>query len=108
MAEMPLPSSALNASEKSFTSVSVGLLLAKRLRGWREQHDIPIKRAAAELGVSSATWDHWEKTRRFPSMDDLDLLAQYLRLPPCMLFCPHLHCQCGYRRDENSSGKRKI
>ena len=75
---------------------SAGVLLAKRLRSWREQHDIPIKHAAAELGVSFATWDHWEKGRRFPTMDDLNLLAQYLRLPPCLLLCPFTRDQCGY------------
>jgi len=73
---------------------SVGVLLAGRLRAWRRKNDIPIKRAAAELGVSGATWDHWEKCRRFPTMDDLNLLAQYLCLPPCMLLCPYLHCRC--------------
>jgi len=76
---------------------SAGVLLANRLRSWREQHDIPIKRASTELGVSAATWDHWEKGRRFPSMDDLNLLAQYLHLPPCLLLCPFQHNQCGYR-----------
>ena len=82
---------------------SAGVLLAKRLRSWREQHDIPIKRAAYELGVSFATWDHWEKGRRFPTMDDLDLLAQYLRLPPCLLFCPFTCGQCGYCPDKKNS-----
>lgn len=75
---------------------SAGVLLAKRLRSWREQREIPIKHAAAELGVSAAAWDHWEKGRRFPSMDNLNLLAQYLRLPPYLLLCPFKHSQCGY------------
>jgi transcriptional regulator with XRE-family HTH domain len=75
---------------------SISNLLVGRLRDWREQHDIPIKRAAADLGVSPATWDHWEKGRRFPTMDDFNLLAQYLRLPPCLLLCPFQRGQCGY------------
>ena len=77
-------------------SDKIGTMLARRLRCWREQKDIPIKRAAADLGVSPATWDHWEKCRRFPSMDDLDLLAQYLDLSPCLMFCPELRDKCGY------------
>ncbi len=80
---------------------SVGILLAERLRVWRKQRDIPIKHAAAELGVSFATWDHWEKGRRFPSMDDLDLLAQYLRLPPCLLLCSFTRNHCGYCPKKN-------
>ena len=81
---------------------SSGVLLADRLRAWRKQRDIPIKHAAGELGVSAATWDHWEKGRRFPSMNDLNLLAQYLCLPPCLLFCPLKQSQCGYcpKKDE--------
>lgn len=43
-----------------------------------------IKQAAAEPGVSPATWDDRKKGRRFPSMDDLNLLSQYLRLPHCI------------------------
>jgi len=78
-------------------SDNIGILLAKRLRYWREQNDIPIKCAAADLGVSPATWDHWEKCRRFPSMDDLDLLARYLGLPPCLMFCPELCDKCALR-----------
>ncbi|MCX6991681.1 MAG: helix-turn-helix transcriptional regulator [Kiritimatiellaeota bacterium] len=83
-------------STVSEISSSAGVLLANRLRTWREQRDIPIKCAAAELGVSFSTWDHWEKGRRFPSMADLNLLAQLLRLPPCLLLCPFMHSQCGY------------
>ena len=87
---------------------SIGILLAGRLRSWREQHDIPIKHAAVKLGVSPATWDHWEKCRRFPSMDDLNLLAQYLCLPPCLLLCPHhLYSHCGYCRKKIGRGKHK-
>ena len=82
-----------------------GILLSARLRSWRERHDIPIKHAAAELGVSPATWDHWEKYRRFPTMDDLNLLAQYLRLLPCLLFCPYQNGQCDYCRKTRSRGK---
>ena len=81
---------------------SAGVLLAKRLRSWREQRDIPIKHAAVELGVSCATWDHWEKGRRFPSMADLNLLAQYLCLPLCLLFCPFTRDQCSYCPDKNT------
>ena len=99
---MPEPDQ-LSVSE---VTPSAGILLAGRLRDWREQNNVPIKRAAAELGVSPATWDHWEKGRRFPTMDDLDLLSQYLHLPPCMLLCPHLHGQCGHCRKENEKSKK--
>ena len=86
------------------TLPSISKLLVERLRDWREQNDIPIKCAAADLGVSPATWDHWEKGRRFPTMDDFNLLAQYLRLPPCLLLCPFRHSQCGYCRKKQIAG----
>ena len=93
-------------TSSSVSLPSAGILLAGRLRSWREQHDLPIKRAAADLGVSAKTWDHWEKERRFPTMDDLNLLAQYLRLPPCLLLCRlKNNNHCGYCKASGSPPK---
>lgn len=61
-------------------------LLAERLRAWRKQRGVPLKTVAQELGVSTATWGHWETGARFPSEGFINLLARYLGMPVCHLF----------------------
>ena len=41
--------------------------------------------AADILGVSKATWSHWESGKRLPSLTMLDALARCLNVHPCML-----------------------
>ncbi|MBJ6725167.1 helix-turn-helix domain-containing protein [Geomesophilobacter sediminis] len=68
----------------------VNEILGKNLAAWREQKGLKMEAAARELGVSTATWGHWETGRRFPAMKQLSCLAQYLGVPPCRLIanCP--------------------
>lgn len=61
--------------------------LSRTLRMWREQKGMKMEVAARELGVSTATWGHWEAGRRFPSLIHLSCLSQYLKVPVCRLIC---------------------
>lgn len=61
--------------------------LAKKLHAWREQNGVKMEVAAKELGVSTATWGHWETGRRFPVLQHLSCLSQYLKIPICRLIC---------------------
>lgn len=61
--------------------------LSRTLLRWREQNAIKMEAAAKELGVSTATWGHWESGRRFPGLHHLSCLSQYLNVPVCRLIC---------------------
>lgn len=61
--------------------------LARTLLTWREQNAMKMEVAARELGVSTATWGHWEAGRRFPGLNHLSCLSQYLDVPVCRLIC---------------------
>jgi len=65
-------------------------LLGARLKWWRTQQGLTIENVAADLGVSTATWGHWETGHTFPSGDMLLNLSQMTALPLQLLFCPHL------------------
>ena len=62
-------------------------LLAQRLREWRKSSGKPLKRVAQEFGVSHSTWARWEAGSRFPSAEFILLLANYIGVPVCDLFC---------------------
>jgi transcriptional regulator with XRE-family HTH domain len=56
-------------------------------KNWREKNQITLKKIATDLGVGIATVQAWEGGERFPSGDNLELLASYTGVPPCRLFC---------------------
>lgn len=61
--------------------------LAKNLHTWRERKGMKIEVAARQLGVSTATWGHWETGRRFPALHHLSCLSLYMKIPICRLIC---------------------
>lgn len=65
-------------------------LLGERLKWWRERENLKIEAAALRLGVSTATWGHWETGRTFPSGEMLLTLCSLTELPIHLLFCPHM------------------
>ena len=71
----------------------LGQHLACVIHDWRMAHGLKISVAARELGVSTATWGHWEETRRMPSLANLQLLALYTGIPIQHFLCPN-HKQC--------------
>jgi transcriptional regulator with XRE-family HTH domain len=65
-------------------------LLGARLKWWRTQQGLTIENVAADLGVSTATWGHWETGHTFPSGDMLLNISLMTKLPLQLLFCPHM------------------
>jgi len=61
--------------------------LARNLYTWREKNGVKMEVAARELGVSTATWGHWETGKRFPALQHLSCLSQYMQVPICRLIC---------------------
>ena len=60
---------------------------ATAFRNWRRKNRIPLKKVARELGLSVATINSWESGKRFPSGYNLEMLANYIGVAPCRLFC---------------------
>jgi transcriptional regulator with XRE-family HTH domain len=56
-------------------------------RSWRLKKNIPLKRVAMDLGVSTATVNTWESGKCFPTGRHFEMLADYTGVPPCRLFC---------------------
>jgi len=61
------------------------------LHRWRKEGGLKESVAAEELGVSSATWGHWETGARFPSAKHLCALSVYTGIPVQHFFCPNRH-----------------
>jgi transcriptional regulator with XRE-family HTH domain len=57
----------------------------KRLRVWRRAEGLPLKRVSHDLDVSVSVVSQWERGLRFPSVKNLDRIAQYMDLPVCSL-----------------------
>ena len=62
--------------------------LGPRLRDWRISRGLKIATASLHLGVSTATWCHWETGRRTPNSEMLALLIQYTGISIEELICP--------------------
>lgn len=69
---------------------SARIALGMRLRHWRLSQDLNIAIAAGHLGVSTATWGHWETGEHLPSGDLLLAIEDLTGMPLHVLFCPHL------------------
>jgi transcriptional regulator with XRE-family HTH domain len=54
---------------------------------WRRKNKLPLKKVAADLGVSISTVNLWESGKRFPGSRNFEMLLDYTGLPPCKLFC---------------------
>lgn len=62
--------------------------LPTALKKWRSGRNLKIETAARQLGVSAATWGHWETGLRFPSGHNLKMLSFYTQIPIWRLVCP--------------------
>jgi transcriptional regulator with XRE-family HTH domain len=69
-----------------------------RLKRWRMGQDLNIANAAEKLGVSTATWGHWETGEHLPSGDLLLAIEDLTHIPLHVLFCPHFD-DCPYAID---------
>lgn len=79
------------------------IALGMRLKEWRMRDDRKISQVAVLLGVSTATWGHWETGERMPSGDLLLAIEDLTGMPLHVLFCPHLN-MCPHARNGNVSG----
>jgi transcriptional regulator with XRE-family HTH domain len=60
---------------------------ATAFKNWRLRERIPLKKVAADLGLTVAAISMWESGKRFPTARHFEMLAEYTGLPPCRLFC---------------------
>jgi len=58
----------------------VTVILGDRLRTWRKAQGYPLKHIAQDMGVSVSVVSQWERGLRFPSAQNLDRLAAYMRI----------------------------
>lgn len=56
-----------------------------RVRTWRHEQGLPLKRVAYDLQVSVSVVSQWERGLRFPSVRNLDRIAKYMDVPVCSL-----------------------
>ena len=59
--------------------------LSRRLRTWREKEELTQRDVADAIGVSLQTISHWEQAVRFPSGENMDKLAKFMKTPVCGL-----------------------
>jgi transcriptional regulator with XRE-family HTH domain len=82
-------------SEESCSDL--GAAFAYRLRRWRTERRIPLKRMAADLGVSLSVISSWEHGTRFPSLKHLEAVSKYTGIPACQFLYRHItdcpHCR---------------
>jgi hypothetical protein len=64
----------------------------KVLSEWLTASGLEAKRVAADLGVSRATLSYWCDGSRFPSLDNLQSIANYTGIPLCHLICDKANC----------------
>ncbi len=60
---------------------------ATAFKNWRRKSKVPLKKIAADLGLSVAIINKWERGERFPTGPHFDKLAEYTGQPPCRLLC---------------------
>ena len=65
----------------------IGASFAIAFKNWRRKKRIPLKKVAADLGLSLNTISLWELGKRFPTGPHFQMLADYTGMPPCKLFC---------------------
>jgi transcriptional regulator with XRE-family HTH domain len=63
-------------------------LFSRRLRRWRQAKQIPLKKVAADLGVSTSVISAWERGEYLPSAVHLERLSDYTGVPVCHYFYP--------------------
>jgi transcriptional regulator with XRE-family HTH domain len=80
-------------SENHHHRYSARIALGVRLKHWRLREDHKIADVAVRIGVSVATWGHWETGEHLPSGELLIAIEDLTGTPLHVLFCPHLdHC----------------
>ena len=74
-------------AQKTNLHCDIRASFAIAFHNWRLKNKTPLKKIAADLGVSIATVNNWELGKQFPSGRHFEMLANYTGVPPCRLFC---------------------
>ena len=74
-------------------SSALSTVFASRLQNWRVRQRIPLKRLAADLGVSISAVSAWEKGKRSPTLDHLEVISRHTGIPACQFIC-HFASAC--------------
>lgn len=74
------------------------------LKAWREKSGHKLVHVAGQLGVSPATWGHWEAGSRFPNATNLALLSALTGLSIPELLCANAH-RCPYQANRRQNAK---
>ncbi len=69
------------------SSCDIRAMFATAFKNWRRRNNVPLKKIAADLGLSVNTISLWELGKRFPTGRHFEMLADYTGEPPCRLFC---------------------
>jgi transcriptional regulator with XRE-family HTH domain len=73
--------------QKSDFHIDARASFATAFRNWRRKNKLPLKKVAADLGVSVSIVNLWESGKRFPGGRNFEMPVDYTGLPPCKLFC---------------------
>ena len=71
------------AKKKQLTTAEC---VGNKLRTWRKEQGYPIKRIAKHLKVSISVVSQWERALRFPSIKNIDQIAEYMGVEVWELF----------------------
>ena len=71
---------------KKKKKLSTGECLGSKLRTWRKEQGYTIKRTANDLKVSTSLVSQWELAVRFPSIKNIDRIAEYMGVEVWELF----------------------
>ena len=74
-------------AKKPQLKCDIGASFAIAFKNWRQKNNVPLKKVAADLGLSVNTISLWELGKTFPSKRHFEILAEYTGQPPCKLFC---------------------
>ncbi len=83
---------AVSWQQKSDKS-AILLRFGSRLKEWRESQHRKMSDVAAEFGVATSSWGHWEEAVCLPSGENLLLLVEFTKIPLQHFVCPNSdHC----------------
>ena len=60
----------------------------QRLQTWRLGRELPLKRVAHDLNVSTSIIESWEHGTESPTIEHLEMMSKYTGIPICGLVCP--------------------
>jgi transcriptional regulator with XRE-family HTH domain len=68
--------------------LSTAECLGSKLHTWRKNKGYSLQKVADKLDVSVSVISQWERGLRFPSLKNIDKLAEYMDLKVWQLFKP--------------------